>query len=341
MAPPVSREKFVSLSGSRRPHRRLESKNPDAAHPADTVRPFLPLLLLCVFLSASTQAHPQTLYSQSLQTALTRQNPNTEFLLYDLPSQTTLANTFPDPTRPIPPGSLVKPFLALAYATHHPTLPTITCHGHSDLCWSATGHGPLTLPQAIAQSCNAYFLALAKILIAGCPIHRASCDEWGLSTRIPNLPPPPPNPTPETLIGLTPAWLISPDDLVHAYATLLASPPSPTRTAILLGMRASATERNRHPHRPPPRRRPNQNRHRPLPQLRSGPALQSHRRRPHPRRRPRRQPHASPAGPPARHHRSHDRPRRRPHPHPARGPPCLLAAKRRSPSYLPREGPSS
>jgi cell division protein FtsI/penicillin-binding protein 2 len=165
--------------------------------------------VLCVnfFACSCLPAHPQqTLYSQSLQTALARQNPN--------------------PAHPIPPGSLVKPFLSLAYAAAHPTFPTITCHGHSDLCWSAAGHGPLTLPDAIAQSCNAYFLALARTLT---------------SSPIPYLPAPPPNPTPETLIGLTPAWLISPNDLIHAYASLLASPSSPTRTAILLGMRASAS----------------------------------------------------------------------------------------------------
>ena len=74
----------------------------------------------------------QTLYSQSLQTALTRQNPHLEFLLYDLRTQTPLANTFPNPAQPIPPGSLVKPFLALAYAAANSAFPTITCHGHSD-----------------------------------------------------------------------------------------------------------------------------------------------------------------------------------------------------------------
>jgi hypothetical protein len=201
---------------------RTESTNPGAARITTTLRTFLPILLLFVS-PANTPA--QTLYSQSLQTALTRQNPHTEFLLYDLRTKAGLANTFPDPNHPIPPGSLVKPFLALAYATTHPDFPTITCHGHSDLCWS-TGHGSLTLPDALAQSCNAYFLALARTLDP---------------THIPYLPPPPPNPTPETLIGLTSKWLISPADLIHAYAALLAAPPSPTRAAILNGLARSAT----------------------------------------------------------------------------------------------------
>ena len=223
-----NKRKSVILSEGRRFHRRPKSKDPDAARPTIALAPFLPLLLLFVLLLTPAQAQP-TLYAQSLQTALTRQNPHLEFLLYDLRTQTPLVNTFPNPAQPIPPGSLVKPFLALAYAPAHPTFPTITCHGHAgpapDQCWSVAGHGPLTLPGAIAQSCNAYFLALARTLT---------------SSAIPFLPAPPPNPTPETLIGLTPAWLISPTDLIHAYASLLASPPSPTRTAILLGMTASA-----------------------------------------------------------------------------------------------------
>jgi len=83
----------------------------------------------------------------------------------------------------------------------------------------------MTLTNAIAQSCNAYFLALARDLDPA---------------MIPYLPAPPPNPSPETLIGLTPDWPIAPATLVQAYAALLAGPPSRTQVEILAGMRGSA-----------------------------------------------------------------------------------------------------
>jgi len=177
-------------------------------------------------LSFSLCPAQQTLYSQSLQTTLTAQNPHLEFLLLDLRTHETLANTFA--ATPIPVGSLLKPFLALGYAqAHADAFPTVVCHGHADRCWSPAGHGPMTLTNAIAQSCNAYFLHLA-----------ANLTPAGLAS-IPYLPSPP-NSDPETLIGLNPVWRIAPATLVAAYASLLATPGS-TQAAILVGMKASAT----------------------------------------------------------------------------------------------------
>jgi cell division protein FtsI/penicillin-binding protein 2 len=162
---------------------------------------------------------PQTLYSQSLQAQLARSNPKLELLVQDLRTRQTLAVTFAP--APIPPGSLLKPFLALAYlASPHPAL-HIVCRGHADQCWRA--HGTLSLPEAIAQSCNAYFLALARTLDPA---------EIALPT------PPPSNPTPEDLIGLTPRWLILPQNLAAAYAQILTA--SNTPRAILEGMRLCA-----------------------------------------------------------------------------------------------------
>ncbi len=164
-----------------------------------------------------TSPRPDTLYAQSLQATLATWP--LELLVYDIAQSQTLASTFP--SSPIPVGSLLKPFLALAYLnTPHPAVKTI-CRGHPDQCWTA--HGALTLPEALAQSCNAYFLALARTL---------QRSEITLPAA------PPPNPTPEDLIGLTPRWLLTPETLVRAYAQLLASPTTPAQ--ILAGMSASA-----------------------------------------------------------------------------------------------------
>ena len=168
----------------------------------------------------------QSLYAQSIQSDLARTTPNIEILVLDLRTHETLADTFHHPQGPIPVGSLLKPFLAVAYFKDHPGAPpTVVCHGHPDRCWKDGGHGAITLTDAIAQSCNAFFLSLAQGIDAG---------------SIPYLPKPPANASSETLIGLNPDWRISPEALATAYESLLSAPPNSTQTSILNGMRDSA-----------------------------------------------------------------------------------------------------
>ncbi len=63
-----------------------------------------------------------------------------------------------DLERPLPFGSLIKPFTALAYAdAHRFTYPTFTCRGSADGCWLPAGHGRVGIVDAVAGSCNAYF----------------------------------------------------------------------------------------------------------------------------------------------------------------------------------------
>jgi cell division protein FtsI/penicillin-binding protein 2 len=182
--------------------------------------------LLAALVFSQAAMPQQTLYTQSLQTILTRTNPRLDFLILDANTHQILANTFPNPSNPIPVGSLTKPFLALAFLTHQPRPAlNVVCHGHPDRCWRAVGHGRLTLPEALAQSCNAYFLALARTL----PL-----DEIILPT------PPPPSATPEDLIGLTAAWPISPLALATAYAQLLTSPSTPS--PVFEGMSLAASK---------------------------------------------------------------------------------------------------
>ena len=187
------------------------------------------LLRLLLLISPDAAEAQSSLYSQSIQTAILRTTPGLEVLVLDLRTHEILADTFAGPDTPMPVGSLLKPFIALAYGqSHGGVFPTIVCHGHPDRCWKDGGHGPITLTDAVAQSCNAYFLGLARELT---PAGVAS---------IPYLPAPPPNAAPEALMGLTPDWEISPKRLAWAYAALLGSSATATQSAILAGMKSSA-----------------------------------------------------------------------------------------------------
>jgi hypothetical protein len=58
--------------------------------------------------------------------------------------------------RPLPVGSLVKPFVAKAWARAHPTArpPVERCVAAAH-CWKPAGHGALGLGHAVSVSCNA------------------------------------------------------------------------------------------------------------------------------------------------------------------------------------------
>lgn len=73
-----------------------------------------------------------------------------------------------------PPGSTIKPFVALAgleYGVRAPADATwcpgwfsLRGHEHRYRCWKKPGHGHMSLRDAIAQSCDVYFYALANDL---------------------------------------------------------------------------------------------------------------------------------------------------------------------------------
>jgi penicillin-binding protein 2 len=73
-----------------------------------------------------------------------------------------------------PPGSTVKPVIALAGLTYNVTNPqrTKACHGfftlprsrHRYRDWRPSGHGVVNMETAIAQSCDVYFYELATML---------------------------------------------------------------------------------------------------------------------------------------------------------------------------------
>ena len=84
---------------------------------------------------------PATLYAHTLRVALAAEvrAPRTEYLVEDLRTREVLADTFAQPTKPVPVGSLLKPFVAFAHVGSFPT-------------WSATGAAAVAGdPQATGQ----------------------------------------------------------------------------------------------------------------------------------------------------------------------------------------------
>lgn len=164
-----------------------------------------------------------SLPEQSAALLLERVFPNRDltYLLLDAASGQTIAARWAHPGDPIPTGSLVKPFTALAYDR---PFPLFTCTGRN--CWLPRGHGRMNIVSAIAHSCNAYFLELA----CGVNLERlgAVAAQYGLAA-------PPRDASPELLIGLGDAWRQSPQAIARAYCELVA------RSAVVLpGMALSA-----------------------------------------------------------------------------------------------------
>jgi hypothetical protein len=140
---------------------------------------------------------------------------------------------------PRPVGSLQKPWVVAAWAEAHPDVepPSVDCTGASG-CWRESGHGRVDLPRAFAQSCNAYFLALARATPE--ETRARALESAGFEVRRPL--------SPEASIGLGPLSSlprVSPATLLHAYRGLLARPwpaRDDLRLALVDGMRAAALD---------------------------------------------------------------------------------------------------
>src|SRR5438270_5635625 len=153
--------------------------------------------------------------------------PEVNYLTMDVRTREVIEQHWPGADTPIPVGSLVKPFLALAYG---PSFPEFVCKGTASKCWSANGHGRIRFREALAHSCNAYFLQLARgtdgrtleVVAAkfGIPAPRAD--------------------TPEARIGLGSDWKISPLALTRAYCELASRAAEPRVNDILAGLRQAA-----------------------------------------------------------------------------------------------------
>jgi hypothetical protein len=154
------------------------------------------------------------------------------YLLFDARTEVLLSSRWEDASRPIPLGSLVKPFTALAYAEAHDfQYPTHVCKGEASGCWQAHPHGELDIVSAISVSCNSYFRALAAKL-NGEQLLRTT-ERFGLE---------PPNPelTGANLMGLGDQWLMSPLHMARAYLELYRRRDQPGVRELLTGMAQSA-----------------------------------------------------------------------------------------------------
>jgi len=191
-------------------------------------------LLLLTFgaLSCFAQA---PLSHQSAALLLERRfpQPEIEYILVDARSGDLLSSRWDGADKPAPLGSLVKPFTALAYGEEHNFLfPEFECRGKSDRCWLPRGHGHLGLVQAVAQSCNAYFLALSsglKPASVTAVLRRYSIYDVGEKV------------SPESLVGLGSAWKISPLRMLRAYAELARRRDQPGVAQVIQGMQISET----------------------------------------------------------------------------------------------------
>lgn len=165
-----------------------------------------------------------TLYEQSAARILSERfnSPALSYMLSEASSGRVIASRWPESGRAIFPGSLMKPFLGAALARDA----VYNCTG--ERCWRRAGHGRLSLTDAIAQSCNSYFLAAA-----------ASVDPDRIATIAKTYQlAAPENFTAETLIGLGRSWPQSPADLLGAYRLLLADESqSEVRRGLLLSAR--------------------------------------------------------------------------------------------------------
>jgi cell division protein FtsI/penicillin-binding protein 2 len=149
------------------------------------------------------------------------------YIVVDVRSRQVLKQDWPDSEKPIPVGSLVKPFTALA---SNGPFPEFVCHGTADRCWLAKGHGPLEFREALAHSCNAYFLKLA----AGVDANSLAvvAQKFGI--------PAPDDETPDARIGLGTNWRIAPIALARAYCELTTRAAEPRVAEILAGLKLAA-----------------------------------------------------------------------------------------------------
>ena len=158
-------------------------------------------------------------------------NAQTSYILLDATHKTVIAIDWRAADAPVPVGSLVKPFTAIAYGQRHRMrFPAHECTGED--CWLKTGHGRIGLASAVAHSCNSYFRQLAADV--------SPADVWDMVEWF-GLRGPPADSGRDTLIGVGSAWRLSPLEVARAYAELAARRSEPGVAEVIEGMRLAAS----------------------------------------------------------------------------------------------------
>lgn len=176
----------------------------------------IPLSLMAVSLIAS-----------GLAASVTAPKSDVNYIAMDVRTRVVLAQDWQSADVAIPAGSLVKPFTALAYGAE---FPEFVCKGKASGCWLAHGHGRVKFREALAQSCNAYFLNLSRGVDA--ETLRVVAAKFGISA--------PGSDRVEARIGLGDDWKISPVALLGAYAELASRSGEPRVNEILQGLELAA-----------------------------------------------------------------------------------------------------
>lgn len=175
-----------------------------------------------------------SLFAQAAAEAWNRDFPSHDisYLLLDARNGQLLASRWNHPDVPIPVGSLLKPFTALAYGElHGGRYPHHVCRGTATGCWLPRGHGAVDLTAAISLSCNSYFRLLTSNLTARDTLSTAAHFD---------LEAPDPEAAGLQLAGLGDRWRVSPLRLARAYLELNRQRENPSIEAILAGMTQAA-----------------------------------------------------------------------------------------------------
>ncbi|HSA92094.1 MAG TPA: penicillin-binding transpeptidase domain-containing protein [Terriglobales bacterium] len=174
------------------------------------------------------------LYAHSVARALEQRfdDQDLSFLLLHARTSEILGARWEDADQPVPMGSLLKPFTALAWGeTHSFRYPEHVCHGTRGGCWLPRGHGRLGLTAAVAHSCNAYFHALAEGMHA---------EDVSSVLRRYGLPQLPPEAAGDELFGAGNHWRAQPAAVARAYVRLVKRAEDPGAHEIVHGMMLSA-----------------------------------------------------------------------------------------------------
>jgi len=154
------------------------------------------------------------------------------YLLLDARTGDLIAARWENASQPVPMGSLLKPFTALAYGEAHSFhYPEYVCRGQAGGCWRPRGHGRIGISEAVAHSCNAYFRALAAQVPAA--DLSAVLARYGVNAADPAD-------SASAKIGVGKGWKVSPLAMARAYLALASRAGDPGAEDLAAGMLLSA-----------------------------------------------------------------------------------------------------